>query len=303
MTSPVEDPAGVTFTSPRMAAKYMKVWLNQLCEKPPVFQQPALSLQDDVAPELGNLSEMLRSAQVAKLTSLMGEDTIAKYDQDEDGSVSQDELVAGGGTEEEFWRLDANGDKKLDQADIKAPSPIPSLGQRSTYRGPGNETEESSCSFGSLKVPYGAKLQDAVGAEFGGASPTSGLQSNPPAPFPWNKVGKPGAPDLGYKLVCNRFGYGLGWLVEELVVSPQGSDALFEPFQFHSLSHPGSFDGMFSTFVLFPKFNIGLCMSNNLLDADYTEKVPGGKFEVVRKFVELVMAKQMELQKERARIK
>ena len=255
MTSPVEDPAGVTFTSPRMAAKYMQVWLNQLREKPPVFQQPALSLQDDVALELGNLSEMLHSAN------------------------------------------------KLDKADIKAPSPVQSLTRRNTYRGPDNETEESSGSFGSLKVPYGAKLQDAVGAEFGGTSPTSGLQSNPPAPFPWNKVGKPGAPDLGYKLVCNRFGYGLGWLVEELVVSPQGSDALFEPFQFHSLSHPGSFDGIFSTFVLFPKFNIGLCMSNNLLDADYTEKVPGGKFEVVRKFVELVMAKQMELQKERARIK
>ena len=131
MTSPVEDPAGVTFTSPQMAAKYMKYWLKQLQQKAPVFQHPALSLQDDVEQESKNLREM---------------------------------QLAAAKKEEDFNRANgaADGEADIEESTLK------------------KAVEESSCpespladSFGTLKVPYNAKLQDTVGAEFGSASPTS----------------------------------------------------------------------------------------------------------------------------------
>lgn len=85
-----------------------------------------------------------------------------------------------------------------------------------------------------------------------------------------------------------KSGYGLGWLVEENTMKT-GDDT--PSYTFVTLSHPGSFDGMFSTFVLFPTFNIGMCICNNSLH-------PNPLFDPVYKFTALVCERQKKRQQE-----
>jgi len=257
----VEDPAGVTYTSPGEAAQYCQHVLKKLMKSRPVFRNPAIVFDGD---------------------------------EDEDGAKSG---------------VHSRTSEESHQA-----------AQR-VQRVSTNATAAKLISS-TLEVPHTAAIEAEVVKEFGFSSPTrflhsdrwctndpplhesktehlngNAVQNNPDETG--SQYSCPGCHSdkmHAYGIEATKRGYGLGWFVEDLLITPSQELENSTPYQCLCVSHPGSFDGMFNSFVIFPDFNIGFCAHNNKLGGSYCSEFPGSKFEMVYKFGQLVVDYHVKMQ-------